>query len=132
MNRLQNQTGSRTGHVVALSLLLLAACFCPSVLLAQSPAGSQTGNRAIGGVLLNAKTGQPIEGATGLSAETHDRKLLDSVQTDAEGRFSFSNLADGKYELRASRRGYIPAAYEQHQSGSFTAIVAGGGSIPRI
>jgi 5-hydroxyisourate hydrolase-like protein (transthyretin family) len=78
-------------------------------------------------VLLNAKTGQPIEEATVTLAETHDRKTLDAVETDAEGRFSFSNLPDGRYALRASHRGYIAGAYQQHETGSFTAIVTGDG-----
>jgi hypothetical protein len=77
--------------------------------------------------LLNAKTGQPIEEATVTLTEAHVRRLFDSVQTDAEGRFSFSNLPDGKFALRASHRGYIAAAYEQHEAGSFTAIVTGDG-----
>ena len=127
MNRAQSQTQIRTRFLVALSLAFVATCFCRSVLAAQPQPGSEAGSRVISGVLLNAKTGQPIEEAIVTLGEAHDRKLFDTVQTDAEGRFSFSNLPDGKYALRASHRGYIPAAYEQHQAGSFTAIITGDG-----
>jgi 5-hydroxyisourate hydrolase-like protein (transthyretin family) len=118
---------NRTRQAVAVSLTLVATCICQPGLLAQSQAVSQTGNRVISGVLLNERTGQPIDDATVTLAEANERKLFDSVQTDAEGRFSFSNLSDGKYVLRASHRGYIAGAYEQHETGSFTAIVAGDG-----
>ncbi len=118
---------NRTRLVFALFLALLSTYFCKSLLLAQSQPDAQTGNRVISGVLLNAKTGQPIEEATVTLGEAHERRLFDSVQTDAEGRFSFSNLPDGKFALRASHRGYIAAAYEEHETGSFTAILTGDG-----
>jgi hypothetical protein len=49
------------------------------------------------------------------------------MDTDAEGRFSFANLPDGKFWLRASHRGYIASAFEQHPPGMFTAILTGEG-----
>ena len=127
-NRNNNRNLLRA-FVALAALCAFATLFSyPNHLCAQSePVQKPTGNRVISGVLLNAKTGQPIEGATVTLAEAHQRQLTSEMETDAEGRFSFSNLPDGKYALRASHRGYIASAFEQHPPGMFTAILTGEG-----
>ncbi len=103
---------------VACSLGALTAC----VLGPAAPA--QTGDRIIAGVVSSAASGQPLEGADVTLREAHDLKIAAEVVTDAEGRFSFSNLPDGKFLLVAFRRGYAPTGFEQHD-GAVTAIVTG-------
>jgi hypothetical protein len=46
--------------------------------------------------------------------------------TGDDGHFEFRNLPAGKYALNGAKRGYISAAYEQHEQFS-TAIVTGAG-----
>jgi hypothetical protein len=57
-------------------------------------------------------------------ANTKNRRELISMITQEGGRFEFTGLIAGKYALQGARRGYIPAAYEQHEQFS-TAIVTG-------
>lgn len=49
-----------------------------------------------------------------------------SMETGGDGLFAFDGVAEGKYRLSASKRGYLPQAYEQHDNFS-TAIVVGTG-----
>ena len=46
--------------------------------------------------------------------------------TGDDGHFEFANLPAGKYSLLGAKRGYITAAYDQHEQFS-TAIVTGAG-----
>ena len=48
------------------------------------------------------------------------------METGGDGLFAFDGVAEGKYRLSASKRGYLPQAYEQHDNFS-TAIVVGTG-----
>jgi hypothetical protein len=86
----------------------------------------QNGNRTISGVVVNAKTGQPLEQTTVTLRNSVDFKTVAETATDREGRFAFQNLGDGRFNLRASRRGYVSAAFEEH-GGVSTAIVTGEG-----
>jgi hypothetical protein len=55
---------------------------------------------------------------------TKNRREARWMITREDGRFEFSGLGAGKYSLEGARRGYIPAAYQQHEQYS-TAIVTG-------
>ena len=69
----------------------------------QPPAGS------IEGVVTQIGTDQPVVRAViELSGEGREPAVL---AAGADGRFVFRNLAPGRYQLRASRDGYIPGAY---------------------
>ena len=101
---------------------LLAAC-CLSFAADAPPAGSRT----IGGVVVNARTGQPVESATVELDFTGNRRQAGQIMTDEEGRFAFDGLPDGKYSLSVQRRGYVGGYYDQHEGSGSTAIVAGEG-----
>jgi 5-hydroxyisourate hydrolase-like protein (transthyretin family) len=82
----------------------------------------------ISGIVVDGLTGVPLSRAEvslqlGSIAPT---EFLNSVLTDSEGRFSFENVAPGKYTLIAQRRGYAPQAYLQHEN-YWTGIVTGPG-----
>jgi hypothetical protein len=85
-----------------------------------------TGERVISGVVLSALGGQPLEGADVTLLDAKSGTLLAETTSDGEGRFAFSRLADGKYSLRATHRGYIASAFDEHD-GFSTAIVTGEG-----
>jgi Carboxypeptidase regulatory-like domain len=94
----------------------------------QNPA-VQEGSRAgqtfrIAGTVVSATTGAPLSQARISVAETKDRGKVISMITSEEGRFAFSQLKAGKYSLQGAKRGFISAAYEQHEQYS-TAIVTG-------
>jgi 5-hydroxyisourate hydrolase-like protein (transthyretin family) len=85
--------------------------------------------REISGVVLSAKSGEPLGEALLMLLKSNDRKPLTDTVTDAEGRFAFENLGDGKFDLVASRSGYVRASYQEHDGGVATAIVTGDGLI---
>ena len=99
----------------------LAAVFFAAICAAAATA--QSGNRVISGVITGAG-GQPLAGADVTLVENgHSGPSAETI-TDAQGRFNFTALPDGRFELVASHRGYANSAYEQHGAVS-TAIVTG-------
>ncbi len=94
----------------------------------QTPAvqeGSRTGQTfRIAGTVVNAMTGAPLSQARISIAETRDRSKPIGMITSEDGHFEFSQLKAGKYSLSGAKRGFISAAYEQHEQYS-TAIVTG-------
>jgi hypothetical protein len=78
----------------------------------------------IAGTIVNAMTGAPLAQARISLADTRDRSKPIFVITSNDGRFEFSSLKPGKYSLQGTKRGFISAAYEQHEQYS-TAIVTG-------
>ena len=89
----------------------------------------QDGSRAgqtfrIAGMIVNAMTGEPLSQARISIADTRDRSKPLGMITSEDGHFEFSQLKAGKYSLSGAKRGFISAAYEQHEQYS-TAIVTG-------
>src|SRR5260370_23859907 len=105
-------------------LTLLLALFGAFAL--QSQAAPPPATYRIGGILVDALTGQPL----GLAEVTlAPVSALDDPQTfltGPDGRFLFSNLAPGKYRLMGGRRGYAVQGFNAHEA-YMTAIVAGPG-----
>ncbi len=62
------------------------------------------GNGKISGVLTDSLTGKPVEFVT--VALLQNGKSVDGTLSDAHGKFSFSRLAKGEYELNFSFIGY--------------------------
>ena len=82
-----------------------------------------SGPYRVAGTVVNAVTGEPAARVL-VSLFGEDMHTVAAVVTDAEGRFFFSQLAQGKYPLSASKRGYRTAFYDDHD-GFNTAIVTG-------
>jgi uncharacterized protein (DUF2141 family) len=78
----------------------------------------------IAGTVVNAMTGAPLSQARISIAGVQDRSKPAFLITTEDGHFEFSSLKPGKYSLAGAKRGFISAAYEQHEQFS-TAIVAG-------
>jgi hypothetical protein len=117
-----------------LALVLLGAWVCGATLRAQSPATANgnravenrmDGNRRISGVVISGVNGEPLEDASVTLLDVRDGKVVAETGTDRDGTFSFASLPDGRFELRASHRGFVTADFEDHQ-GFSTAIVTGG------
>jgi hypothetical protein len=78
----------------------------------------------IAGTVVNAMTGAPLSEARISIAETKDRAKVISMVTTENGHFEFLQLKPAKYSLLGAKRGFLSAAYEQHEQFS-TAIVTG-------
>jgi protocatechuate 3,4-dioxygenase beta subunit len=78
----------------------------------------------IAGTVVNAMTGAPLSQARISIADTKDRAKVASMITSESGHFEFVQLQPGKYSLQGAKRGFLSAAYEQHEQFS-TAIVTG-------
>jgi len=108
-------------------LLALTFCFAALVAAAQnnnSPLPSASSNYRISGIVVSKIDGHPLDRARVLLSDTKSRRETESVVTSADGKFSFANLSAGKYALEGTKRGFISAAYDQHDQYS-TAIVTG-------
>jgi len=108
------------------AVLVALACWWHSGAAHGQSAATATVAHTISGTLVNAKTGLPIGDADVYLSNTRDNKRAADTKTDAEGRFSFSDLRDGKYELRATHRGFVGAYFQEHH-GFWTGIVTGEG-----
>jgi Carboxypeptidase regulatory-like domain len=84
-----------------------------------------TSGYRISGTVINAASSEPVRRAmvVVLSQET-DGHIVESAETDNDGRFSLDGLPAAKFPLTASKRGFLTAFYDQHE-GYNTAIVTG-------
>lgn len=100
-----------------------------ALLMASVAASSQSQPQAkfrIGGAVVDAVTGAPLEDVEVSVAYSRAESMLHTVTTGADGHFEFKGLARGKYALTAQGRGYRSQGYEQHDN-YFTGIVTGPG-----
>jgi len=87
-----------------------------------------SGPYEIRGVVVDGKTGEPLPEVE-LSFQENAQPAgapFEIIQSDASGNFRVANLAEGKYTIRASRQGYAPQAYLQHEN-FWTGIAVGPG-----
>jgi 5-hydroxyisourate hydrolase-like protein (transthyretin family) len=92
----------------------------------QTPAAplDAPGPYRIAGRVLNSVTGEPVRRAIVAALGEEDSHIVQSVQTDADGRFALEHIPAGKYPLTASKRGYRTAFYDEHDDFN-SAIVTG-------
>jgi hypothetical protein len=83
-----------------------------------------TAGFTVAGVVVSATTDTPLRDTRVTLVNTRNRREALWIITREDGRFEFVGLGAGKYSLEGARRGYIPAAYQQHEQYS-TAIVTG-------
>lgn len=95
---------------------------------AQQKQPQESGDYRISGTVVNALTGTPLNHATISIARPQSFSPQQSMQTSADGHFEFSHLAAAKYSLTGSCRGFVTAAYDEHERYS-TAIATGEGLI---
>jgi protocatechuate 3,4-dioxygenase beta subunit len=109
---------------------LFATLCSPAAYAAQSASAPQilssSGSFRIAGTIVNAIGGNPLARARVSIFDTRNPQTRQSVITSEDGRFEFKQLSPGKYALQGAKRGFISAAYDEHE-GFSTAIVTGTG-----
>ncbi len=96
---------------------------------AQTTAAAQASpanNYRVAGTVVSKTDGHPLARARVTLRDTKDSRKFESLITAEDGRFDFPVVPPGKYSLTGAKRGFITAAYDQHQQFS-TAIVTGAG-----
>jgi hypothetical protein len=88
-----------------------------------SPAAN---NYRVAGTVVSKTDGHPLARARVTLRDTKDSRKFESLVTTEDGRFDFPVVPPGKYSLTGAKRGFITAAYDQHEQFS-TAIVPGAG-----
>ncbi len=110
--------------MIALSLSGATALAAPQT--ANVPeAGIAVGGYRIAGTVVSKTDGHPLAQAR-ISVRDVKGGQPRWLITSEDGKFEFSGLAAGKYSLVGQKRGFVPAAYDQHDQFS-TAIVTGAG-----
>lgn len=107
---------------VAVGILLLATSGAseawgqPAIVPGIGPARppDATGTAIIRGTVLAADTGAPVRRAQ-VRANTSDGRDSRVVLTDDQGRFELKDLVGGRYNLSASRTGYVSLQYGQRR-----------------
>jgi uncharacterized protein (DUF2141 family) len=110
--------------IFTFALILL--CFSTFLAPHCRPASQGFANSSfrIAGTVVNSITGAPLAKARISLMDTANRANILFVITGDDGHFEFYSLKRGKYSLEGAKRGFIRAAYEQHEQFS-TAIVTG-------
>ena len=93
---------------------------------AQTPAPTRPATGyGIAGTVVSCVTGQPLAGITVAITATNNRQSTQTMETHADGRFTFDGLLAGKYSLTTvGARGYHAQGFNQHGN-YFTGIAVG-------
>lgn len=122
---------------VVVGVLLAAATVAAQPVVAPGigPAKPATasGTAIIRGTVLAADTGAPVRRAQ-VRAMTNDGKDNRVTQTDDQGRFELKDLVGGRYNLTATRAGYVTIQYGQRRPNErgTPVEVAPGGVLDKI
>jgi protocatechuate 3,4-dioxygenase beta subunit len=118
----------RRFNVPLFSALVLALAVLPAARQNSTPVAgaATTGGFRIAGQVVNALAASPLARARVTIVDTKNRQKTEWTLSGEDGSFEFLKLGAGKYALNGAKRGFIPAAYEQHGQYS-TAIVTGAG-----
>lgn len=119
-------------NLIARSLCLVAAlCLAKADLRAfqqipGAPPIVSGGETRIAGTVVSKADGHPLPQARVTLRDAREPQKFQSLVASDNGKFEFTGLPAGKYDLEGAKRGYISAGYEQHDQYS-TAIVTGAG-----
>lgn len=117
-------------HLVLLATLAICGLIGNFAKVYAQTAGPEpgqipTGPYRIAGRVVNAKGGRPLDRTRVTIMDAKIRQNIQFVITSDDGRFEF-HVPAGKFALQGAKRGFITAAYNQHDQFS-TAIVTGAG-----
>lgn len=120
----------RTPGITALLTTILLWIAVPQSTAGQEAKTSRTAGAAdtyrIAGTLVSKTDGHVLANARVTVSDTKNSQKVESVVTSEDGKYEFNSLPAGKYSLSARKRGFISAAYDQHEQFS-TAIVTAAG-----
>ncbi len=117
-------------HLTLLAVLATSGSFCNFLKVYAQTSGPEQGQipngpYRIAGTVVNARGGSPLGRTRVTIADAKIRQNIQFLITSDDGRFEF-HVPAGKFALQGAKRGFITAAYNQHDQFS-TAIVTGAG-----
>jgi protocatechuate 3,4-dioxygenase beta subunit len=110
-------------------VVILAWCVVHATATAQNAnvaQGHAAGGYRIAGTIVNKIDSHPLARARVTLTDAKKSQSFQFVITSENGKFEFTGVPAGKYSLSGRKRGFIAAAYDQHDQYS-TAIVTGVG-----
>jgi Carboxypeptidase regulatory-like domain len=111
-----------------IALLAIGVAQCSAMFSAQLPSndrnGSPDGKFAIAGTVVSSTMGAPLANARVSISDVRNPEQVQRLITTENGHFEFRGLKAAKFSLQGAKRGFLSAAYEQHEQFS-TAIVTG-------
>lgn len=117
---------------ISVRWMLVTLCWLSAVtqIAAQTRAPSQgatpSNGYRIAGTVVSKIDGHPLARARVTVQDTKSTDKFEAVVTAEDGKFEFTGVPPGKYNLRGSKRRYVAASYDEHEQYS-TAIVTGAG-----
>ena len=102
-------------------LLLLTQAFAQT-----TPPSTNPDTYRVAGIVVSSQTSHPVAGARVTISNARNPQQSMSMLTSENGAFEFTGIPAGKYPLQGVAKGFIAAAYDQHEQFS-TAIVTGAG-----
>jgi hypothetical protein len=111
-----------------IALLAIGVAQCSAMFSAQLPSndrnGSPDGKFTIAGTVVSSTMGAPLANARVSISDVRNPEQVQRLITTENGHFEFRGLKAAKFSLQGAKRGFLSAAYEQHEQFS-TAIVTG-------
>ncbi len=117
-------TASARSLLLFTVLGLLAAQPHAAAQTASSPQNTPANGYRVSGTVVSKTDGHPLARARVTLRDTKGSEKFESLVTAEDGKFYFQGVPPGKYSLTGRKRGFISAAYDQHEQFS-TAIVTG-------
>ncbi len=117
------RSGRRLGVEAAVCVCAILWCSAHAQNLNPERAVILSGPYRIAGTVVNAKGGSQLARSRVTISDVKNQHGVQSAVTGDDGRFDF-HVPAGKYSLEGAKRGFISAAYNQHDQFS-TAIVTG-------
>ena len=111
---------------MAALCLSLAQAFAATQTPATPQEAASGGNYRIAGTVVSKLDGHPLARARVTARDAKDPQKFASVVTAEDGKFEFTAVPAGKFDLHGAKRGFIQSSYDQHEQFS-TAIVTGAG-----
>lgn len=113
--------------LLVMSLHLLVAPTQPAAQTGYEPQPSTpAGTYRIAGTVVSKTDGHPLARARITLRDARSPQKFESLITSQDGKFEFTGVPAGKYDLHGEKRGFISASYDQHEQFS-TALVTDAG-----